>query len=107
MKRVLFAIGNFNLSHEEITEILSPKYFDLIFNDQGTDLNYTKWPEMFAEVDYILAGLEFYSGDFFMKYPRVKCLSRIGVGTDNIDLDAARASGTSLHHIRSTKCLCG
>lgn len=94
MKRVLFAIGNFTLEKSEIEKILPKTDYELIYNPIGEDLNFENEPELFQDIDYILAGLEPYSDDFFLKYPRVACISRIGVGTDNINLDAARASAT-------------
>jgi len=94
MKRVLFAIGNFTLEKSEIEKILPKTDYELIYNPIGEDLNFENEPELFQDIDYILAGLEPYSDDFFLKYPRVSCISRIGVGTDNINLDAARASAT-------------
>jgi len=94
MKRILFAIGNFTLNKSEIEKILPKPDYELIYNPIGEDLNFKLHPEIFEDVDYILAGLEPYSDTFFLKYPRIACISRIGVGTDNIDLDAARAAAT-------------
>ena len=94
MKRILFAIGNFTLEKSEIEKILPKSDYELIYNPIGEDLNFKLHPEIFEDVDYVLAGLEPYSDTFFLKYPRIACISRIGVGTDNIDLDAARAAAT-------------
>ncbi len=94
MKRVLFAIGNFTLDEDEIRQILPADYYELVFNDVGVDLNFEDHPNAFENVDYILAGLEPYPDKFFLQHPKVACISRIGVGTDNIDLDAARAAAT-------------
>lgn len=96
MKRVLFAIGNFTLDESVIKEILPETDYEVILNPVGEDLNFDHHPELFEDVDYILAGLEPYTDAFFLKYPKVACISRIGVGTDNIDLDAAHAAGTRI-----------
>jgi D-3-phosphoglycerate dehydrogenase len=96
MKRVLFAIGNFTLDKDEIKSILPATDYELIFNTTGEDLNFEKYPECFEDIDYILAGLETYSDTFFLQFPRVSCISRIGVGTDNIDLNAAHSTATRI-----------
>ena len=49
--------------------------------------------EMFTacrEVDAVLAGLEPYDAELLTVLPRLRCISRCGVGTDNVDLARAR-----------------
>ena len=51
---------------------------------------------MLRDIDYIIAGLEPYDADFFANCPKLKCISRVGVGTDNINLEAAKAAGVRI-----------
>ena len=49
--------------------------------------------EMRAELrdaDAVLAGVEPYDAELLASLPRLRCISRCGVGTDAIDLAAAR-----------------
>jgi len=41
----------------------------------------------------LIAGVEPYTAETLAKLPRLKCISRVGVGVDSIDLAAARARG--------------
>jgi len=45
--------------------------------------------EALREADAVLAGLEPYDGELLKALPRLRCISRCGVGTDNIDLETA------------------
>jgi len=55
MKRILFAIGNFTLEKSEIEKILPKSDYELIYNPIGEDLNFKLHPEIFEDVDYVLA----------------------------------------------------
>lgn len=41
----------------------------------------------------VIAGVEPYRSDLLEQMPNLRCISRVGVGTDNIDLDACRKRG--------------
>lgn len=49
------------------------------------------------EVDAVLAGVEPYEAALLGALPRLRCISRCGVGTDAIDLDAARRLGIAVY----------
>ena len=46
--------------------------------------------EKLAGVDGVIAGVEEYDAELLESFPRLRCISRCGVGTDSIDLEAAR-----------------
>ena len=45
------------------------------------------------EATVIVAGVELYDADTLARLPKLRCISRCGVGVDSIDLDAARGRG--------------
>ena len=55
-----------SLEKSEIEKILPKTDYELIYNPIGEDLNFENEPELFQDIDYILAGLETYSDDFFL-----------------------------------------
>ena len=96
MKTVLIAIDEFASVSNEPIELLEQSGFKVLINETGSQLDYNKNPEMYASADYIIAGLEPYPADFFKKFDNVNVISRIGVGTDAIDLDAATNSNVKV-----------
>ncbi len=49
------------------------------------------------DVDAVLAGVEPYDADILAQLPRLQCISRCGVGTEAIDLEAARRQGICVY----------
>ena len=78
------------LSSEGLNFKLNPLDRQLI-SDDYVHLN-------FEDFDYIIAGIEPYNRKFFIEYPRVKVISRIGIGLDSIDLDSAEEFGVSIYN---------
>lgn len=52
--------------------------------------------EALREADAVLAGVEPYDAALLEVLPRLRCISRCGVGTDAIDVEAARRRGITL-----------
>jgi D-3-phosphoglycerate dehydrogenase / 2-oxoglutarate reductase len=52
-------------------------------------------PEI-ADADAVIAGLEMYDAPTLNALPRMRCISRCGVGTDTIDLEAAAKLGITV-----------
>jgi len=46
--------------------------------------------EWLRDADAVIAGVEPYDAELLARLPRLRCISRCGVGTDSIDLEAAR-----------------
>jgi D-3-phosphoglycerate dehydrogenase len=96
MKSVLIAIEKFGEADNAPLAALKEAGIDVIPNDTGQSLKANESPELFKEADYIIAGLEKYSSSTFLNCPKLQCISRVGVGTDNIDLVAAKAAGVRI-----------
>ncbi len=96
MKTVLVAIEEFSQSSNRPFEILRDAGFNILTNDTGLPLDKNFGAELYAEADYVVAGLETYSSDFFREFPNVKAISRVGVGVDCIDLESARENGVKV-----------
>jgi D-3-phosphoglycerate dehydrogenase len=75
----------------EPAEVLRTEGFQIRLNPFHRLLKKEDYPKCLSEVDYVLAGLEPYDAAVFSSYPRLRVVSRIGIGVNSIDLDAARA----------------
>lgn len=96
MKTVLIAIDEFAKFSNLPIEILESAGFKILHNKEGIPLDFVKHSEMYRKADYVIAGLETYSEDFFQKFGSVKAISRVGVGVDCIDLNSASNYGVKI-----------
>lgn len=64
--------------------------FEVRENNSGKRLEREEMLAACQDADAVLAGLEPYDAELLGALPRLRCISRCGVGADNIDLEAAR-----------------
>ena len=64
--------------------------FEVRRNPQGRRLQRDELLEELQDAVAVLAGMESYDAALLAALPTLRCISRCGVGTDGIDLDAAR-----------------
>jgi len=95
---VLIATEIFADSIKEPAELLQAEGFQLRWNSHNRRLSREDYPACLEGVDYVLAGLEPYDDAVFTTYPRIRVLSRIGIGLDAIDLEAARTHGVAVYN---------
>jgi len=88
-KTVLIAIDEFAKASDYPVRLLKENGFNIVWNDTGKPLHYVESSSLYEKVDYVIAGLEEYPSVFFEKFPNVSAISRIGVGTDAINIKAA------------------
>ena len=87
--RVLIAIEEFAKASPVAKEMLEDAGFEIIWNESGSPLNFTKDGELYEQADYVIAGLEPYPSSFFEQFKNINAISRIGVGVDAIDVSSA------------------
>lgn len=66
-------------------------------NPLGRRLRREEMTALLRDADGILAGVEPYDSGILDALPRLRCISRCGVGTDAIDLEAARRRGITIY----------
>src|SRR5438552_807083 len=66
---------------------------DVRRNTLGRRLKYEEVVPAIGEADAVIAGVEPYDASILKALSRVRCISRCGVGTDAIDLEAAARRG--------------
>ncbi len=70
--------------------LLDDAGFEVRLNTLGRRLTAEDLRRVLPDVDGVLAGVEPYDAALLATLPRLRCISRCGLGTDTIDLDAAR-----------------
>ncbi len=73
--------------------LLEEKGFQLIFNPYGRKLNKNELVELSKDAVGIIAGTEQIDTFVLESLPKLKVISRCGIGIDNIDLDATKRRG--------------
>ncbi|MCK5175826.1 MAG: phosphoglycerate dehydrogenase, partial [Planctomycetes bacterium] len=66
---------------------------EFVINPKGRKLKESELPKIIKDCDIIIAGTEKYSREVLASADRLKLISRVGIGLDSIDLQAARDLG--------------
>ena len=86
MYRLLIAPSSFAKISDKPIQILDNKYFKIYINQTGSVLTKKKLLKLIENIDAVIAGTERYDEEVLSKAKNLKVISRLGVGTDNIDL---------------------
>lgn len=89
-KKVYAALSEFGKDDDTARRLLVQAGFDLGENASGRRILRGEMIGALYDADAVLAGLEPYDGELLRSLPRLRCISRCGVGTDTIDMEAAR-----------------
>ena len=74
-------------------ELLRSFSEDLVFNPQGKPLSEDELIPLLSGCDGFIAGLDFITRKVIENSPKLKVISRYGVGVDRVDLEAAKEKG--------------
>lgn len=96
VQTVFVALQQFCETDAEPREELLRAGFRVERNRLGRRLKKEDLPGLLQEADAVLAGVEPYDREVLESLPRLRCISRCGVGTDQIDLEAARCRGIAV-----------
>jgi D-3-phosphoglycerate dehydrogenase len=92
MTRIAVASRSFS-KHATLRAALSSKYSDVIFNDAGKSLAGDELNQFLKDADMAILGLERIDATVLKHTPRLKVISRFGVGLDSLDLAAIAEAG--------------
>lgn len=73
--------------------------FTLVENDSTVPWTPEQLHDLIATADAAVAGVEVYDAEALSRAPRLQIISRLGVGLDNIDLDAARSGDVKVVNV--------
>ena len=86
------SFGSIKLLLKEIDDIGSVVYV----NDTGKRLDESELCKVLQDVDSAITGTEPFTKKVFESAPNLRVISRVGVGLDNIDMNAAREHNVSI-----------
>ena len=96
-KVVYVAVQQFCEDDDRPRRLLTEAGYEIRQNALGRRLRGEEMVEHLQGVDAALAGSEPYDANLLASLPRLRCISRCGVGTDAIDLEAARHLGVAIY----------
>ena len=93
MKRVLITTVPFAETNRLPIELLDAAGLEYVINPLHKKLTIEELEAMIGEFDAVIAGTELITKRVLENAPRLKIISRVGVGLDGVDLNAARDRG--------------
>lgn len=92
-KKILTSPSSFGQISQAPFDILKENGFEFINNPYGRKLTEIEVIKLAKDCIGIVAGVESLSSSVIDSLPLLKCISRVGVGMDNVDLDSAKEKG--------------
>lgn len=91
--KVVVGASSFGDSNEDVVKILTDRGIEVVKNPYKRRMNQEEIISHLQGADGLLAGLEPLNEEVFSKCPNLKAIARIGIGMDNVDIDAAKKHG--------------
>ncbi|MCT4597974.1 MAG: phosphoglycerate dehydrogenase [Vallitalea sp.] len=95
--KILITPRSFGQNNSEPWELLKEKGYELITNPYGRIMTEEEMIECVKDVDGIILGVDPCGKNVIEKASKLKCISRYGVGLDNVDLDYAKERNIPIH----------
>ena len=102
MLKILVAPTTFAQHSNNSLYLLNKQKYDIIFNTLGRKYTSEEIQKLITNVDGIIAGTELYNEQIIKTSKKLKVISRLGVGIDNIDLHAAKKKNIQIFKTRTT-----
>ncbi|HNQ68852.1 MAG TPA: phosphoglycerate dehydrogenase [Bacteroidales bacterium] len=93
MNKILVSPSSFGQVSNEPVEMLEKKGYKIINNPYGRKLTEDEVIELGYGCVGIIAGVEPLTAKVIDNMPNLKCISRVGVGMDNVDIEYAKQKG--------------
>ena len=90
---VLLSVSSFGAAGDGPVRLLESAGFDVIPNPHGRKLREEEIAELIVDVDAVIAGTEPLNAAVLERAGRLRVISRVGVGLENVDLNAALRMG--------------
>ena len=92
-EKILITPRSFGKSDPGLFTLLEDAGYEVIRNQTGSILNKQQIMDMAAPCSGVILGVDPFDADVIAAAPRLRAISKYGVGVDNIDLRAAAAKG--------------
>lgn len=92
-KKVLVTTTSFGALDRKPIEILEQAGLECVLNPFGRRLKEEELARLVPEADFVIAGTEPITAAVMDRAPRLRLISRVGIGVEGVDLGAARERG--------------
>lgn len=96
--KVLLADSRLAVSPDAVRPRLEAAGCEVVVNPHGRRLTEDELVALAADCDGVIAGSERYSDAVLARLERLRCVSRVGAGLDNVDLAAAARRGVTVRN---------
>ena len=91
--RVAVGASSFAADSGKALQLLLDQGIEVVKNPYGRKMDLQETIRHLQGADALLAGLEPLNEEVFANTPQLKAIARIGIGMDNVDLEAAARHG--------------
>lgn len=96
MNKILVSPSSFGECGSKPLDLLKESGYTVVQNPFGRKLTESETISLAGDVIGAVAGVESYNRNILDKLPNLKCISRVGVGIDSIDLESAKERGIEI-----------
>ena len=93
MRNIFISTTTFSQFSKAPLKLLTENNCKFVFNNKNRKLTHTELKNYIGRFDGVIAGTENYDSDIIDKAEKLKVISRVGVGVDNIDMNYALEKG--------------
>jgi D-3-phosphoglycerate dehydrogenase len=98
MMKILISTSSFGKQNRQPLDVLETAALDCLLNPYGRKLKPEETIALLEGVDGLIAGTELLDRPILEHAPRLKVISRVGTGLDNVDLAAAEELGIQVYN---------
>lgn len=95
-EKILISPSSYGNCGDEPLELLAREGYQVVMNPLGRKMTPPEVIELGKDCSGIIAGVELLDSPVLGALPNLRCISRCGVGTDNVDLEKARELGITV-----------
>jgi len=102
MHKIFISTSTFAVHSNDPVKILETTNSEIIFNTLSQKMTSDELIKYAYDATGIIAGTELYSKEVLEQLSKLKVISRLGVGMDNIDLKIAKQKGVKIYKTQTT-----
>lgn len=88
--KIFISTSSFGKLNQEPLKLLEKNNIQYIINPYGRTLKKEECLELYQDIDGLIAGTEILDEEVLTNAKKLKVISRVGVGMDNVDIDSAK-----------------
>ena len=102
MNKIYIATSSFGVNDQSPIKLIESYSYKVLQNNKNRKLNSSEMAEELNDCVGVIAGTELYSKKNINDLSKLQVISRLGVGIDNIDLEAVKEKGIKIYTTQTT-----